>query len=404
MPDISPASPATTRSCLRGRYQSGNALAHCTAVLPACMRDTDSMLRPAATQSQDQQVTTEDLLYLLASFGDSADAATCSRGLNAPPPSAEGGINTIAQEQRIRAYLFCALRDRFLDETDRIQAEYNATANNLTATAVNEMQELLLTMHAGVVEDLVATHEAQMTEALAAKDSIISDLQNQLLTFHCSHVSLPFGEITGDTTFGGAGIDFACHAGYELEGVNHADCTPSGTWDIPWQSAPRCNLVNPCEAGEDDCHSEATCAHVEPAEHSCECNVDFTGTGQVCAPCSTCPDGWILTEPCTSTADTVCTNPCENVNCGAHGTCDPATVACVCDSDWTGPTCETPDVCIVGQAADDPSSPGPWIELLRYGGGGFNHDAAWWSSHCDAGPSVPPTDFVMWVQMVRPVR
>jgi hypothetical protein len=136
-----------------------------------------------------------------------------------------------------------------------------------------------------------------------------------------------------------------------------------------------------------------------PGQHTCECNEGFTGNGQRCSPCSACPDGFLLTSLCTSTADTVCTDPCESVPCVA-GTCDRETATCVCEDGWIGSACATPDPC--SQGLDASGNPGgPWIELVNANDMTPSTviDGAYWGSRCDAGPTVTPTDFVMWVKM-----
>lgn len=349
-------------------------------------------------------MSTDDLLYLLANFGRQAPAEQCGQDVPAAPDLAS--INTVEDAQNARTYLFCALRDRVADATDQMRAEcdaqlasYNETEANRTATAVLESEQNLLSVHDNVVANLAAAHETALASALSEKDAIIANLQNRLTTFHCSHISLPNGEISGDTTYGGSGVDFSCRAGFELQGVSHAECTGSGDWDIPWQQAPSCVLVNPCDANEDDCDSDATCAHTAPGQHTCECNEGFTGNGQRCSPCSACPDGFLLTSLCTSTADTVCTDPCESVPCVA-GTCDRETATCVCEDGWIGSACATPDPC--SQGLDASGNPGgPWIELVNANDMTPSTviDGAYWGSRCDAGPTVTPTDFVMWVKM-----
>lgn len=276
-----------------------------------------------------------------------------------------------------RDALFCALRDQFDAHVEEQIAQYNATMDNVTATAVFEATEALGEMHQAVVTQLVDVHEAN----LAAKDDLIASLQNQLQAMHCSHIILEHGEVEGDTTIGGSVI-FTCHDGYELNGASSALCTNSGLWEPT--VTPTCDLVNPCDADEDDCHADATCAHTNGTSHSCECNMGFFGTGQACLPCTTCPDGMLQSDACSPTTDTVCIDPCDGMSCSDHGTCDGGT--CTCDDGWVGDACEV-EVC----GSD------PWVLLasvswqLAY--------TSFWSQHCDGGPTVPPTEFVVRLQM-----
>ena len=76
----------------------------------------------------------------------------------------------------------------------------------------------------------------------------------------------------------------------------------------------------------DDCDPLAECSHIGPGTHNCECRngagVLTWGTGQDCAPCSECEEGYVPTSACTPTSDTVC----ERIICDALPVIDGATL------------------------------------------------------------------------------
>ena len=272
-------------------------------------------------------MNTEDLLFLLASFGRPAD--NCPEPGTAPP-SLDSPENT----ELVREYLACALRDRVnvavAETCDACDAQIVAAVENATAAA-NAQSEIVLQQ---TIANLVVEH-------VAAIRALNDQHAAQLSAFHCGSVTLAHGTVSGETNLGGSGLTFTCNAGYSLSGAGSATCTQTGAWD----ATPVCELENPCTADEDDCAADATCAHTGPGQHSCECNndadgvADFFGTGVACSQCSACPDGWSVHTPCTSTADTVCTDPCINVDCGPHGTCSGAG-ECTCTDAYTGANCE----------------------------------------------------------------
>jgi hypothetical protein len=94
---------------------------------------------------------------------------------------------------------------------------------------------------------------------------------------------------------------------------------------------------------------------------------------------------------------------------GDFGLCDPRLI-----SDGTNDGCvgiqdlllllvefgtDCTDICIRGRDAEDATMRGPWVELAPDVQGDADIPSAWWSDHCDAGPDVPPDDFVILVKM-----
>lgn len=288
----------------------------------------------AADINLDETVSTEDLLYLLATFGRPAPADQCSDQATplspapTPPPPAP-------DDPGLRDYLFCELRNRF-------QESVAAAAEAATVAA-----------------------EAEAEAALAALTVQLAHAENALTTFHCGPIMLQNGVVAGDSRYGGEGITFSCDVGYEP----HADvtlamartyaCTQSGQYyaldpdtnlvdpNAPLTaSLPRCELTNPCTANENDCDANAACAHTGAGTHSCTCLNDgdgvndFFGTGDTCTTCGTCPFGFNLQEPCSSTEDVACVDPCASISCGDNGACSGGT--CICSNDYTGTLCDIP--------------------------------------------------------------
>jgi hypothetical protein len=89
---------------------------------------------------QDESVSTDDLLMLLASFGRAAPAGMCQQGAQTLPPTDEFGAWN-------REYLFCSLRDRVAEMLAELQAtvdeqaaaavDYQATVDEQAAAAVD---------------------------------------------------------------------------------------------------------------------------------------------------------------------------------------------------------------------------------------------------------------------------
>ena len=186
--------------------------------------------------------------------------------------------------------------------------------------------------------ELTADLEAQLQQSA-------NQCEARLGAFHCASVVLAHGAVAGSTMYGGSGLEFQCNAGYNLVGDLTSTCTSAGTWSAP---QPVCEVINPCTTDDNDCSADAVCAYTGPGTHSCECandadgSDDFFGDGSTCTPCSSCPAGWLLDSPCTSSVDTVCLNPCDAVSCGDYGTCtaDAGEGTCVCSDGYTGANCE----------------------------------------------------------------
>lgn len=267
----------------------------------------------AGSRGQDETVNTEDLLYLLATFGRAAPAEMCDADTPPPPPS--GAECRDEESQTTRDYLFCALRDHVeaqvaaagagdqastplletctanLDaatadlaaaqasfastvsqcvETNAalqsaLTAEHeltvaalytncNATLDDALATAQDDciaatsaLQASLETEHSSALTVMemdchaelevgaashaaaVADLEAQLVAAEAEKQQELEALrveyEQRLAALHCSNPVVPFADVNGDTTFGGAGLTVSCHEGYEPTGEAVFLCT-----------------------------------------------------------------------------------------------------------------------------------------------------------------------------------
>lgn len=132
------------------------------------------------------------------------------------------------------------------------------------------------------------------------------------------------------------------------------------------------------------------------------------GAHAVCHNCLTC-NGDMNGDMKVNTADIL-------LLLGDFNLCDPRLISdgnndsCVDVQDLMlmlelfGTDCTSPstDICLAGKAADG-VCPGPWIKLYEHSESGNGLSAAQWNNHCDAGPTVPPTDFVLWVKMVSSV-
>lgn len=232
-------------------------------------------------------MNTEDLLVLLASFGRSAPAELCGT---------TGVVDIVA-----------ACNATVQERTNNLTAAHEAYVATLQADhalAISELQE----------------------EASVQLAQMAADHAAQLSLFRCGNVVVEHGDVTGETTFGGAGLVFTCHEGYELTGSSTATCEGDGTWNT---APPTCEMLNPCLSDENDCDANAACAHTGPGAHSCECNndadgaEDFFGDGQTCSACSeaVCPEGSTLASPCTATSDVVCSTPCDTHYCDDHESC-----------------------------------------------------------------------------------
>ena len=60
-----------------------------------------------------------------------------------------------------------------------------------------------------------------------------------------------------------------------------------------WQGQVCETEVIPCLGGENNCSSHANCSHVGPGVHACECDLGYSGNGQVCGDVDEC-----ASEPC----------------------------------------------------------------------------------------------------------
>lgn len=168
---------------------------------------------------QDQRVSTEDLLFLLASFGRDAPTSLCA--IPAPSPPVEVvNLNTFEEAREQRTYLLCALRDRFFGEVSRVQTVFDTQMETCNSTVQQLEQQM--------VEDSLEAQQAAfdaMAEAAAMAATIgnltasISAAEQRMRTLHCPIPVLQHTEIVaGDPVYGGEGIRLQCTPGYADDG------------------------------------------------------------------------------------------------------------------------------------------------------------------------------------------
>lgn len=172
------------------------------------------------SRGQDEWVNTDDLLYLLATFGDPAPAEVC--GTEAPSPPAQECRDE--ESQMVRDTLFCALRDRFdasvaeiqeacpgsdgqatlldtcTENLDAATADLEAVEASFTATITQcvqttaALQSALEAEHALTVAAMHTNCNATLESSLAiAEDECIaasSELQAALETEHATTLSV----------------------------------------------------------------------------------------------------------------------------------------------------------------------------------------------------------------------
>lgn len=107
----------------------------------------------------------------------------------------------------------------------------------------------------------------------------------------------------------------------------------------PWQTCRAvdgaCVGDNPCDPNP--CRNGGACSPTGAGTQSCSCQGNWTG-----ADCSVCPEGF--------TGDDCHADPCRQVTCSGHGTCDSADGSCSCRNRWGGTDCS---VCPAGYAGAD---------------------------------------------------
>lgn len=270
---------------------------------------------------------TDDLLFLLASFGRGAPADMC----DAQPTDA---LNP-TEAQTAREVLYCTLRDTLQSNIDQIQqycdgelataAQEVVAAQTLADDTGSQFELLNATYWADLLrcsdqlnttqqyhlaqrENLIRAHAAELAAVTLAREQDAVAHQQQLRALQCATPVVAHADIFGDPRYGGSGLTLVCHDGYADNGVTNTTlvCTASGIFT---GEALVCTPINPCSEDEDDCDALADCTHTGPGEHSCECvsGVSF-GSGQSCTLCTTspCDTGQVLTTACNSTNDAVC--------------------------------------------------------------------------------------------------
>ena len=218
----------------------------------------------------------------------------------------------------VREYLFCALRDKYQEEVAQVRAAYALT----NATYDMAVQGLNQSVHETRLEyesQIHATEHmyiAQIAAIQAEHEQQVAALEQQMRSLRCPNPpNVAHADVTGDFSFGGAGITYTCKTGYHHDGDASSSvtsstltCSSTGTWETTGGGLLNCLLVNPCSAEEDDCDELAECAHTGPGQHTCECMEGTAfGTGEWCSLCSSgCDVGQIQTATCTSTHDVTC--------------------------------------------------------------------------------------------------
>jgi hypothetical protein len=203
---------------------------------------------------QDQRVATDDLLFLLASFGRDAPASSC--GLtNSPPTLDVSGINTVEEARDIRSYLFCALRDRFFGEAARIQDVFDRQMEICNST-VGELEHDLLEsdVSAQIAQFAAQAASEAMQGTIANLTTTVLALEQRMRTLHCAVPVLAHTAIVaGDAVYGGDGIRMECTPGYEDLGPASTfsfECASTGVMVPGPDGVPNCTIMNPCTAAE----------------------------------------------------------------------------------------------------------------------------------------------------------
>ena len=169
--------------------------------------------------AQDQRVSTEDLLYLLATFGRDAPARAC--GSPTPPPTLDAtGINTVEEAREQRTYLFCALRDRFFGQASRIQDVFDEQMADCNSTVARQEQDLIATATLAQQAQFDAIDIAEdMGATIANLTNTILSLEQRMRTLHCPAPVLQHTVVVaGDAVYGGEGLRLECSPGYADDG------------------------------------------------------------------------------------------------------------------------------------------------------------------------------------------
>lgn len=123
-------------------------------------------------------------------------------------------------------YVNCnnTLIDRLTEAQDACIAARTALEDQLRSeheTTISLMQTDCATEAAAAAAshaDIVAGLEAQLAALAAQKDQELAALraeyEQRLAVLHCPTPIVPFGDVSGDTNYGGAGVTISCHTGY----------------------------------------------------------------------------------------------------------------------------------------------------------------------------------------------
>ena len=168
---------------------------------------------------QDQRVSTEDLLYLLATFGRDAPSRAC--GNPTPPPTLDAtGINTMEEAREQRTYLFCALRDRLVGEARRIQDVFDVQMEECNSTVAQQEQDLIAAEQAAQQANFATIDVAEtMGARISNLTNTILSLEQRMRTLHCPAPVIQHTEVVaGDAVYGGEGLRLQCRPGYAHDG------------------------------------------------------------------------------------------------------------------------------------------------------------------------------------------
>jgi hypothetical protein len=211
--------------------------------------------------NQDETVNTEDLLYLLATFGRDAPTGVCNaESTNVPNP---------AEVQMTREYLYCSLRDTFRTAVEQIEEQAATTVDAVNATCADQLEDaenafmnmsLVLYSAEGERQECATALATQQTNAAADIEALEDQLaatqayyEQRLNELHCpvsqtsdtEHTNMPTSMAVGSTTI------ISCNAGYTAgDAYNLApasmECTSSGQLVVT-NDPPTCVSLNPCE-------------------------------------------------------------------------------------------------------------------------------------------------------------